>query len=190
MLLNNTKLPTVSMQCIIYLFLFQPLKTSILTVRLMQFRNIMYFLIYSNMKTKCTSMFAVLVFFAKVTLSFSATLSTIKQSPFTTTQLTSATGLSTETMSSSEKSRINITTSEFVDPTKEHNQTGKIQSVTEDPDLPQFRLKRMMHSIHLVWLNVDHVRYPLMFTLVVIFAALSKIGKKRFNVSDGNMVHI
>ena len=53
---------------------------------------------------------------------------------------------------------------------KGHNQT----------EITRNRLHRMHHvgeGIHLLSLNFEHVKYPLVFTLVVIFAGLSKIGK-------------
>ena len=121
------------------------------------------------MKTGSKQLFSLLIFIVQITTSFSATLSTNKSSlTTTTTDVTSTTQISTDTTASFDKPAEK--------PQNLQNGTEEVQSGTV-PVLPKSRLQRAVHSIHLVWLNLDHVRYPLVFTLVVIFAALSKIGK-------------
>ena len=124
---------------------------------------------------------AALILVCKATLTFSATLSTDKQQLIKTTgiHVATSTDFKPVTAPGVEKGYQNVTTVGYDDSStkKLQNHTGEIQPVTMDPDLPQFRIQRMVHSIHLVWLNVEHVKYPMVFTLVVLFAALSKIGK-------------
>lgn len=59
----------------------------------------------------------------------------------------------------------------------ELTQNGTQIYVEKNLDAPMLRLQHRVYSIHLVSLNYDHVRYPLVFTLVVIFAGLSKVGE-------------
>ena len=114
---------------------------------------------------------AVLVLLAEIRLSYTATVPLRKHVTYHTVD-----AFTSPTTEPYFKQRTHSTTNETIKVSsnetdiKEDNQT----------EITRNRLHRIHHvgeGIHLLSLNFEHVKYPLVFTLVVIFAGLSKIGK-------------
>lgn len=90
-----------------------------------------------------------------------------------TVPLTKDTGLTTTSVFATTPLINDNTTSAVGERVKQPGNETDVKS--EELSRPVSRLERAVYSIHLVALNYEHVKYPLVFTLVVIFAGLSKI---------------
>ena len=118
-----------------------------------------------------------LILSLQVFASWAATVPLTKDTGLTTT----GAGLTTGAYSTTTIVNHN-TTSVVVEVDKRHR--NETDDKAEELSRPVSRLERAVYSIHLVALNYEHVKYPLVFTLVVIFAGLSKIGKQIFKYTS------
>ena len=114
----------------------------------------------------------VVVILSLVTLSYEATVPVSKDSILTSTA-------KIFTTTERQTSRSSITTKSGSTETLlvKGAQNETEVKADERAEIPLKRLHNIVHGIHLVALNFEHVKYPLVFTLVVIFAGLSKICK-------------